>query len=816
MFQGTTEVYFDQKAKVPGVIQLDVNPTVDGKHKDYPFTMPSRESLTYKANAAVKALIKAELYDNAAKKRREELEKVFKNLVPLPGKRFALIDAEGRFTPDELARFADSRELAAIANNMEVMLNHLTTVIPRLQRLGDVYSFGFILDQKVRGINVRNPNNHKEYSIFLNPIAILETANNPKQAADSFVHVMVHEFTHLLQREEGKYFTSALADVMNEFDLHKQFQFREQFLHILENPHVAGSYNPKVQQLLLEAQGGMGRQGTGRIPLIAEEGSEVTSNRGPSGPTETSGSDGRKILDSLPVGRVILLRSSKTITQATKQLNDIKQLNAAGFKFLGENDRGDLRFKKMAPGPPKPPNKPPNEPPVNTPPIQPMSPSSKPIIIKMKDTPPKQAGIIREVWNLSRGLMPVDLPFITSAGLRQGILMIGTKAWFQAWMPSVKAYGSKATFEAHDALLRADPLTQRRTTTVYRKDGSPLITKAGQPILKEIPSIAEEAGIILTDLKSLTTRAEPIRSQLAERIPVYGHVVAANNRAYTAYINDLRLATFRNFYAAMPNKNDIVALKELGDAVSTFTGSGPLKTKVPFTGGKELSIEKYASGLAEVLFAPKLIASRLQMLNPANYIMTNPQVRKEYVKAMLRLAGAWATFAAIGTLVGGKVSLDPDSSDFLKIRFGNVRLDPGGGFQQFLVFMARMVSNKYTSSTTGRTQEMGLKFNSPTRGSVAQNFVANKLHPSAKYFYDGAFANSNRQFGVFDRAVQMAVPMITGDMIDIYKQEPELLPFLAPIMSAGMGSQYYTGQKGEMNKPMFIPRKNDITLGGRR
>lgn len=511
----------------------------------------------------------------------------------------------------------------------------------------------------------------------------------------------------------------------------------------------------------------------------------------------------------ISTGSVVILRKDKITEDAIRQLAEKR------FEFLGENDQGDLRFKKTAikpASPVKPPNKPP---PINEPPVQPLSPNAEPIIIKMKDTSPEQAGIVREAWNVSRGLMSVDLPFITSAGLRQGFPMIGTKAWFEAWGPSIKSYGSKAFHEAHAELLRADPLMQRRTQPALKTDGTQYFSK-GRPVLKEIPSIAEEAGVVLTDIKSLTTREESIRSQLAERIPIYGRHVAANNRAYTAYINDLRLSTFRNFYEAMPDKNNIVALKQLGDAANTFTGRGPLKTMVPFSGGKEVSLEKYASGLAEALFAPKLIASRLQMLNPVNYVMTNPQVRKEYVKAALRTAGAWMTFAAAGKLVGAEVSLDPTNTDFGKIKIGNIRFDPGAGFQQFIVYLARMSSNQYTSSTTEKTQEMGVKYNSPTRGSVTQNFVANKAHPSAKFFYDAGFANSSRQFGVFDRMVQMAVPMITGDLIDISREQPELLPIFAPLMSAGLGTQFYTGEKGEMNKPMFIPRANDIVLGGKR
>lgn len=475
--------------------------------------------------------------------------------------------------------------------------------------------------------------------------------------------------------------------------------------------------------------------------------------------------------------------------QSNPQLvNEIRQ---KGYKYAGQDAEGNMVFKK-------------SEEPV------PISKNAIPMVRRIKDVPHEQSGAIREAWNLSRGMMSVDLPFITSAGLRQGLPMIGTKNWIKAWGPSIKSYGSKAFFEGHKTLLESDPLMQRSTRPVLTSAGTPLV-KQGRPVMKEMPSIVEQSGVTLTDLGSLTSREEAIKSQLAERVPIWGKVVAASNRSYVAYINDLRLNTFRNFYEAMPDKNNMVALKELGDAVNTFTGRGPLKSKLPFT-SREINLEKYASGASEILFAPKLIAARLQMLNPMNYTMTQPQVRKEYIKAIARTAGAWMTMAGIGKMMGADVSLDPNSSDFGKIKLGKLRLDPAGGFQQYLVLTGRLSSGKFTSSTSGNTYELGKGFGASTRGSVIQDFIVNKLHPSAKNFYDAAFASERKPYPVFDRAVQLALPMLTKDFIEIAKEEPELLPFIAPLVSAGMGSQYY--EKGDVfNKPAFIPEEYDITLG---
>jgi hypothetical protein len=443
-------------------------------------------------------------------------------------------------------------------------------------------------------------------------------------------------------------------------------------------------------------------------------------------------------------------------------------------------------------------------------PIKPISPEANAIVLRIKDKTPAQAGALREAWNLSRGLMSVDLPFITSAGFRQGFPLIGTKNWFKAWIPSIKAYGSKDAFLAHSEMIKADPLVQRQVKPVLGLDGKPLITK-GQPVYKETPSITEQAGVKFTDVGSLSTREEAIRSQLGERIPIYGHHVAASNRSYTAYINDARLGAFRNFYDAMPNKNDLVALKKLGEAANNFTGRGKLAIEVPFTGGKELSIERYASGLAEVLFAPKLIASRIHMLNPMNYVMGNPQVRKQYLYAALRMAGAWTTLGVLANQMGAEVSLNPTSSDFGKIKIGNFRLDPAAGFQQFLVLASRLWNQETTSSVTGKTRQFGVGYNPSTWGSTLTDFTLNKLHPSLKYFVDAAFASEKKPFPVIDRAFQTVIPMMSGDLISIAIENPELLPIFAPLVSGGMGAQFYTGK--DYGKSQFIPSQYDWTLG---
>lgn len=467
----------------------------------------------------------------------------------------------------------------------------------------------------------------------------------------------------------------------------------------------------------------------------------------------------------------------------------------------------------------KPPLQPP--PPSSIPDPVPLSPEAEPILIRIKDKEYPEAGMIRQAWNLSRGLMAVDLPFISSAGLRQGFRYIGTKDWFKAWVPSIRAYGSDNFYKAHRKMLESDPLMKRGVQAVMRRDGTPAVSK-GSRVYKETPSVVEQAGLELGDLTGHTTREEAIRSQLAEKIPGYGRHVAGSNRAYTAYINDLRLNAFRNLYEAMPDKNNIVALKQIGDAVNTFTGRGKLAVNIPESTtlfgrrvkfrdqAKEIGIEKHASLLAEALFSPRLMASRMQMLNPANYLMTQPQVRKEYLKAAVRTAGAWFTMAKIAELAGAEVVMDSNSSDFGKIKVGDkVRVDPAAGFQQFLVLMSRLKTGQVTASTTGNVRNLGEGYRPDTKLKLVQQFIENKLHPSLKYFYDALNASQGVPFAVADRTSELIIPMISKDLLEIAQENPNLLPALAPLMSGGMGTQVY-GNQDDFAKPGPLGQFMDV------
>ena len=62
---------------------------------------------------------------------------------------------------------------------------------------------------------------------------------------------------------------------------------------------------------------------------------------------------------------------------------------------------------------------------------------------------------------------------------------------------------------------------------------------------------------------------------------------------------------------------------------------------------------------------------------------------------------------------------------------------------------------------------------------------------------------------MYDRSIQMAVPLMIQDVNELVKEDPDLIPWLAPILF-GMGTQTYS--KGE-SVGKFIAPEDDWLAG---
>lgn len=181
-------------------------------------------------------------------------------------------------------------------------------------------------------------------------------------------------------------------------------------------------------------------------------------------------------------------------------------------------------------------------------------------------------------------------------------------------------------------------------------------------------------------------------SALMEKIPIMRNIANVSGRAFVDGINALRFGVMFKFMDDLEKmttrdgfftgKRKLTqaekekALEDMGKLINIITGSG--------TVSKDL--RKYASW---VEFAPRFMWSKPEFLYrtimPARAGgWRSKQVRMKALKSLALEAATWSTLLGLADYFGWEVELDPESSDFLKIKdpiFGR-RWDVMNGYQQ--------------------------------------------------------------------------------------------------------------------------------------
>jgi hypothetical protein len=341
--------------------------------------------------------------------------------------------------------------------------------------------------------------------------------------------------------------------------------------------------------------------------------------------------------------------------------------------------------------------------------------------------------------NLPRSLMSsLDL----SAPLRQGVALVGTKELWKNVPGMFKMFARESNFD--------NVMQSIKDSKNYKE--------------------MQRSGLAISDLGSdLTKREEAFISQWAEKIPVIGRGVRASERAYTGFLNKLRADTFDsllNDYKKAGIEPDVKQLKDISNYINNATGRGSL--------GK---FDHAAPILSGVFFSPRLMASRVNMLNPVMYAKLDPVVRKRALKNLASFGGIALTVTTLAKLAGADVEANPTSSDFAKIKVGDTRYDILGGFGQYLTLGARLVSNS-KKNAKGEVQELG-KGITDSRLDVAENFLENKFSPVASFVRD-YLEGANPVGEKFDMTetdvlknpvTQRFIPLLVQDSADLVKDQ---------------------------------------------
>ena len=375
-----------------------------------------------------------------------------------------------------------------------------------------------------------------------------------------------------------------------------------------------------------------------------------------------------------------------------------------------------------------------------------------------------------------------------SFGFRQGLGAIHTKPFWTSWGKAAKAGFSESFYTAKKAAIEADPFFP----------------------------LAEKSGVALTDVSRLAQREDQFVSRFAEKIPVVGKLIKANHRAASTFLNEIRFQNFKALLRDAKNQGlnpqaNAKLVKDIAEYVNVSTGRGSL--------GK---LEAFAGPLNVAFYSPRLIASRMKILNSMNplaYRNSPMFIRKQYLKSLASIAATGVTANILGNMLGGETGDNPVSSDLGKVKFGNMRLDPWGGLQQYVVLANRMVAGA-ASSITGKEYDLGENYGSPTRRDKLGEFFGNKLSPVASMFYDW-LGDSDYKGNPIEwkaRVIEGVIPLFLQDMYELSQEDPQLFPLFFPGF-VGMGVQNLGETKTPLSKDLaegpfgFIP---PLETGGRK
>lgn len=368
--------------------------------------------------------------------------------------------------------------------------------------------------------------------------------------------------------------------------------------------------------------------------------------------------------------------------------------------------------------------------------------------------------VFKNIINIPRSLQS---SFDLSAPFRQGVAMIGHPVRFtQAFFSMFKSFGSE---RAYQALM--DGIAARPTYKLMR-----------------------ESKLAITDLgRALEGREEAFLSNFAERIPGVGKVVRASGRAYTGFLNKLRADVFDDLLAkATSLGHDVNNSPSMTDDLAKFINSATGR-------GSIASLERAAELLNGVFFSPRLMMSRINLLNPYYYMKLDPFVRKEAIKIMLTSSAMALTVLGLAKAGGADVGADPTSADFGKIKIGDTRLDIFGGFQQYIKLGAQLKEGKITSSTSGKVMVLGEGYKPLTRKDVIIRFFTGKENPIAS-FIDSALEGQNvigEDFEAGPEFLKRFIPMFVQDAVDAMKEWGVGKGALLTIPSIfGIGTQTYS------------------------
>jgi len=296
----------------------------------------------------------------------------------------------------------------------------------------------------------------------------------------------------------------------------------------------------------------------------------------------------------------------------------------------------------------------------------------------------------------------------------------------------------------------------------------------------------------------------------------------ATERAAVAYLDTLRILKFQEMLDGplkgktfSENKQEF---KDVADAINTLTGRASL--------GK---LETISQPLTKLIFSPRNWASQIKMFSPYSiYYFSNltPSARK---MALLSLGKFVAFNTAMMVLLAARfnndddektnVEFDPRSSDFMKLKLGDIRVDPWGGKIQQVTFASRMIMDTLFDlgigsggfkNKSGAVMPLGMKNKTSDKKDLILQQVFNKLSPSARLVYnytnaqrvkDGKQDDFGNEYSMTEDVKKALYPMYIGTIAELQEDGFDVTDSILTFFTfMGYGVNKYGQEKKKEEK----------------
>jgi len=293
--------------------------------------------------------------------------------------------------------------------------------------------------------------------------------------------------------------------------------------------------------------------------------------------------------------------------------------------------------------------------------------------IRVMQADPLLKQLWREAIDAANIPRTVFASYDISFPMRQGGLMIGEGAWWRSWKPMLKSLREVDAVRYYEEIM-ADPMWE----SLGKTSGLPV----AEPTGKGAAAATQEQFLFRDTLVRRAMRKVP--------------GIAPSQQAYTTFGNKLRWDTFKKYITGWDKaglKYTPEDVKRLANVISIFSGWGKIG-----------ALERVLPEISQGIFSPRFWASRIEAVPYGVYLAArSPRL---YGPMVARNLG---TFIAGNMALAGlaKVSgvfdmeIDPRSTDWMRARIGNLRLDFTAGEGKVFRYFTQLATKTGKSASTG-------------------------------------------------------------------------------------------------------------------